>query len=143
MRTRPREANLPAIEAPNPRSQVELVDRWIAAFNREDLPSLLALSHSEIELRAGTKVLRGHEALARAFPESVTLTITPLRFIAKGLRIVTPARVQYRWRSTGELAGEMDEVAAFAVDSDLITSMRKYADLDEAMRDAAAARAAL
>jgi limonene-1,2-epoxide hydrolase len=105
---------------PGGSTDVELVERFVDAFNRRDMEALLALCDVEIELYSPAGPLRGHEGVRRWAIKQwegstpVEAAIDRLEEADDG-RVVEHGRLLFRWAETGELAQEVPVRAEFTI----------------------------
>jgi ketosteroid isomerase-like protein len=88
-------------------ANVEVVQRWIDTYNRQDIDGLIALSDPDIEFRsifvAIEPVFRGYEGI-RAYFEALNeaydhFQLVPTEFIDAGAAVVFAEHVEWRGKS--------------------------------------------
>ena len=120
---------------------VEIVRRRFEAFNRGDLPAMLALTDPDVEWwdRAddpwGATHHRGRDACMKhlaEISEDAELHIEALDYIDAGDLVVVPVRLVGRGRASGVPFDEK-EVHVFRLRDGLVIETREYRDLSEAL----------
>jgi ketosteroid isomerase-like protein len=121
---------------------VEIVRRWVAAFNRGDPKGVLELCNPEVEWwdredDPGASVRRGYDenrkALAELDEALAELRIEPEEFIGAGEHVVVPIRLLGRGRASG-VPFEEQEVHVFRLRDGKISEGREYREKDEALK---------
>ncbi len=99
------------------RANVEVVQRWVDAYNRRDIDGLIALTDPDAELRtrfvAIESVFRGHEGI-RAYFEGLDeaydhFEVVPIEFIDAGAAVVFAGHADWRGKESG--AGGTTQIA--------------------------------
>jgi ketosteroid isomerase-like protein len=91
------------------KANVEVVRRWVDAYNRRDLDGLIALCDSEIEIRSYfvtiERVFRGHEGIHEYFKgldeAYAHFQLVPIEFIDAGAAVVFAGHVDWRGKESG------------------------------------------
>jgi ketosteroid isomerase-like protein len=99
------------------RANVEVVQRWVDAYNRRDIDGLIALTDPDIELRSRfveiEPVLRGHEGIRAYFEELDEaydhFEVVPIEFIDAGAAVVFAGHAD--WRGKESRAGGTTQIA--------------------------------
>jgi hypothetical protein len=93
-------------------AKVDLVERFVDAFNRRDLDRFLELCHQEIEpATAGGDTLRGHQGAAgwatKQWDGNTPAEVETDLIEEDGERVVHHGRLIFRWSETGDVAGSV------------------------------------
>jgi uncharacterized protein len=121
---------------------VEIVRRWIEAFNRASLEGVLELADPDVEWwnredDPGPPVSRGHDGLAAGMAELDEsldeLRVEPKEFIDAGEYVVVPVHVVGRGRGSGA-SFEEHEVYVFRLRNGKVTEGREYRAKNEALK---------
>jgi ketosteroid isomerase-like protein len=91
------------------RANVEVVQRWIDAFNRRDIDGLIALTDPDIEFRsifvAIERVFRGHEGIYAYIKELdeafARFQVVPTEFTDAGAAVLVAAHFDWRGKESG------------------------------------------
>ncbi len=121
----------------SPQENVQLVKQGYAAFNRRDIPGLIALLSEDVEWHcpgtgyplAGT--YRGHNGVANFFQKlarDIDISdFQPREFVAEGDRVIVVGWERSKVKSTNRTM-DLDWVMAFTVHNGKITNFRQYTD---------------
>ena len=121
---------------------MEIVRRWIAAFNRGDVAGMLKLADPDVEWwnredDPGAPVSRGHDGLRTGMAELeeslAELRGEPKEFIDAGEYVVVPIRVVGRGRGSGA-SFEEHEVHVFRLRNGKVTEGREYRESNDALK---------
>jgi ketosteroid isomerase-like protein len=125
------------------RENIELVERYIDAFNRRDLDTLDALNDPDMELDwsasrgVDAAVYRGADAVMGFYAEWFALfeqiAIKPESFIESGESIVVPSRSRFTGRDGLELATHA--AGLLTVRDRRIVLVRLYQEVEQALAD--------
>ena len=125
------------------RENIEVVRGLYEAFNRRDLPAMLAIADPEIELRTTVEVHHGHagvtEWIDRTRDAWEAFTIEPVEIDAEGDEVIVAVRERARGRATGiELDERFGHV--WTIRDGKATRLRAFSRIDAA-REAVRERA--
>jgi ketosteroid isomerase-like protein len=121
---------------------VEIVRRWIEAFNRGDVAGVLEVADPDVEWwnredDPGAPVSQGHDGLTTGIAELeeslAELRVEPKEFIEAGESVVVPVRVVGRGRESGA-SFEEHEVHVFTLRDGKVTEGREYRENSEALK---------
>jgi limonene-1,2-epoxide hydrolase len=103
-------------------AKVDLVERFVDAFNRRDLDRFLELCHQDIELATpGGDTLRGHHGAAgwatKQWDGNTPAEVETDLIEEDGDRVVHHGRLIFRWRETGDVAGSVPVRAVFTLEA--------------------------
>lgn len=120
---------------------IEIVQRWIEAFNRGDVAGVLELADPDVawwnrEDDPGAPVSRGHDGLTTGMAELeeslAELRGEPKEFIDAGEYVVVPICVVGRGRGSGA-SFEGHEVHVFRLRNGKVIEGREYRERNEAL----------
>lgn len=117
----------------------ELVDRFYAAFNDQDLDAFVATLHPEVELQTARGPREGREE-ARSWATKNPAGGLDQRIVLEAVReddrathAVALIRKQWWWRESEEAADDEPEAALFTFSDGLIARWQPFSDRDEAL----------
>jgi ketosteroid isomerase-like protein len=133
------------LAAPIELSQTDLVRRFYAAFDAEDLDEFVATLHPHVELQTA-RGLRIGLAEARAWATRNPHGGLHQRYVVEDLlehhnHVVALVRKQWWWKETDDLAEDEETSALFTIQDGLIARWQPYRDRDEALAAAGIAPA--
>src|SRR5688500_9941551 len=111
-----------------------LVERWVEAVNTVDIPGTVALSDADVELAGPRGATRGQKQL-RDWVERAGLRTTTRRTFAKDQRVVLLQDAEWRDPKGTPIAASVI-ATSFLVAGGRVVSVRRYDQLDAALRDA-------
>ena len=125
-------------------SQTDLVRRFYAAFNAEDLDEFVATLHPHFELQTA-RGLRIGLAEARAWAIRNPNGGLHQRYVVEDLlehhnHVVAMVRKQWWWKETDDLAEDEETSALFTIQDGLIARWQPYTDRGEALAAAGLGR---
>ncbi len=136
--------------------QLEVITRLYDAFNRRDMPGMLACMDPAMEVSApdgleyaavmmrllgprGVVLLdkyRGHDEVRRLYEAlwtiSARFTVEPSNFVERGGAVVVPARLSAATADAGT-EGEVSVAHLWTLDGGKVTSLRIFVDIDRAI----------
>jgi ketosteroid isomerase-like protein len=118
-------------------SQPEVVRRFYAAFNEEDLDAFTSTLHEHAELQTARGVRIGREE-ARSWATRTPDGHLRQRFVIEELRerhnhVVALVRKQWRWDESGDVADDEPLAALFTFEDGLISRWQPFHDRAEAL----------
>jgi hypothetical protein len=114
---------------------IEIVQRWQAAANRQDVAALLELSDPQIEIVGPRGLAHGHAMLA-GWVQRAGVQFTTLRAFARDTRVVVAQHGLWRSVETGAIVGEAIVATAFVVNEQRVTRIARYDSLGQALAEA-------
>lgn len=119
------------------KDNVQVVKSGYAAFDRRDIPGLVALLSEDVEWHtpgAGSPIAgtyRGRHGVTEFFQkldrEFEVLEFHPREFIAEGDRVLVVGSERMKSKSTNRVA-DLDWIMAFTVRNGKVTNFREYTD---------------
>ncbi len=119
---------------------VQVVERWLAAANSQDIDRLLALSAPEIVLIGPRGTGRGRELL-RGWLGRAGVQLQTYRLFARGEHVVAAQHGVWRSPDTGVTPGEAEIASHFLVGQGVVAQYARYDDLASALQAAGLTRA--
>jgi ketosteroid isomerase-like protein len=117
----------------------ELVERFYAAFNDQDLDAFVATLHPEVELETARGPRRGREQARRWATKNPAggldqrVALEEVCGSDSGAHAVALIRKQWWWRETEEIAYDEPEAALFGFRDGLVSGWRPFEDRAEAL----------
>jgi ketosteroid isomerase-like protein len=113
-------------------SQPDVVRRFYAAFDAEDLDGFVATLHEHVELQTARGLRIGREE-ARSWATRNPAGHLRQHFLVDDLvehhnHVVALVRKQWRWQESGEVADEEDIAALFTFEDGLISRWQPFSD---------------
>lgn len=118
---------------------VELVERFYAAFNGQDLGPFVATLHPQVELRTrrgpreGRDEARQWATMNPAGGLGQRIVVEEVRADERGAHAVALIRKQWWWRDSEEVAHDEPEAALFTFRDGLIARWQPFEDRREAL----------
>jgi ketosteroid isomerase-like protein len=118
-------------------TQSDVVRRFYAAFDAEDLDAFVATPHPHVELQTARGLRIGREE-ARSWATRTPEGHLRQSSVIEELRehhnhVVALIRKQWRWDESEELAADEAVAALFTFDDGLISRWQPFSDRDEAL----------
>jgi hypothetical protein len=113
---------------------IRLVEQWVEAVNAADIPGAVALSDADVELVGPRGASRGQKQL-RDWVERAGLRMTTRRAFAREQRVVLLQDAEWRDPKGTPIAASVI-ASSFVVAGGRVVSVRRYDQLDAALRDA-------
>jgi ketosteroid isomerase-like protein len=125
-------------------SQTDLVRRFYAAFDAEDLDEFVTTQHPHVELQTA-RGLRIGLAEARAWATRNPHGGLHQRYVVEDLlehhnHVVALVRKQWWWKETDDLAEDEETAALFTIQDGLIARWQPFTDRSEALEAARVGR---
>jgi ketosteroid isomerase-like protein len=122
------------------RANVDVVQRWIDAYNCRDIDGVIALSDADIEFRsvlvAIEPVFRGHSGIRSYFQELDEsydhFQLVPTEFIEAGAAVVFENNVKWRGKESG-VGGETYLVPAVWLRAGKVFRIENFTDRKQAL----------
>lgn len=116
-------------------SPKEIVQKWHDALNSEDVEGMVALVHHDVKIggprgsTSGTEIMR--EWFGRAH-----VRLYPLVYYQRQQTIVVEEQGEWRDATTGEITGSQKVATIFMVEDELITSIVRLDQIENALSEA-------
>ena len=114
---------------------VDLVQRWQDAVNRQDVPSVLTLSDTHIEIVGPRGTAYGHEVLSDWVQRAGARFVTS-RIFARDDRVVVAQHGEWRSLETGTVIGEAEVATSFRIAKQHVVRVARFDSLEQALDDA-------
>jgi ketosteroid isomerase-like protein len=117
----------------------ELVERFYAAFNDQDLDVFVATLHPEVELQTARGLREGREEARRWATKNPAggldqrIVLEQVREDERGAHALALIRKQWWWRESEEVAHDEPGAALFTFRDGLIARWQPFADRDEGL----------
>jgi ketosteroid isomerase-like protein len=117
----------------------ELVERFYAAFNAEDLDAFAAVLHPHVELQTARGLREGRDEARRWATRNPAggleqrIVLEEVREGDRGAHALALIRKQWSWRETEEIAHDQPEAALFTFRDGLVARWQPFADRGEAL----------
>jgi ketosteroid isomerase-like protein len=118
---------------------VDLVERFYAAFNGQDLDAFVTTLHAEVELQTMRGLREGRDEARRwatmnpAGGLGQHIVVEEVRADERGVHAVALIRKQWWWRETEEVAHDEPEAALFTFRDGLIARWQPFSDRVDAL----------
>lgn len=115
--------------------EVRVVAAWHEALNSGDAERLVGLSHPDVEVVGPRGTGRGAQLL-REWVARAGIHLEPGRVFHQGDVVVVEQEAQWRSADTGETSSRQTVACVFVVRDDVVLSVSRYPDLEDALRAA-------